>query len=145
MTTLREAAQQALDFCEFLWREVAMNDYAEEQREATEAALRAALAEQAQPVAWAPMWAVDRLTGKLGGKADPVTWGLHAPLYARLPRHDAVALYTTPPAPQPLTIEKLRDALVASRVIDPGAVEDPDNYDDGVTLHRIEALYRRIT
>ena len=46
MTTLREAAQQALDFCEFLWREVAMNDYAEEQREATEAALRAALAEQ---------------------------------------------------------------------------------------------------
>ncbi len=46
MTTLREAAQQALEFCEFLWREVAMNDYAEEKREATEAALRAALAQQ---------------------------------------------------------------------------------------------------
>lgn len=46
---------------------------------------------------------------------------------------------------QPLTIERLRDALVASRIIDPGAVEDPDDYDDGATLARIEALYRRIT
>ena len=43
-----------------------------------------------------------------------------------------------------LTIERLRDALVASRIIDPAAVEDPDGYDDGVTLHRIEALHRRI-
>lgn len=50
----------------------------------------------------------------------------------------------TPPAPQRLTIEKLRDALVASRVIDSDAVEDPDNYDDGVMLARIEAMYRRI-
>lgn len=46
---------------------------------------------------------------------------------------------------EPLTIERLRDALVASRIIDPAAVEDPDEYDDGVTLHRIEALHRRIT
>ena len=45
---------------------------------------------------------------------------------------------------EPLTIERLRDALVASRIIDPAAVEDPDEYDDGVTLHRIEALHRRI-
>ena len=44
-----------------------------------------------------------------------------------------------------LTIERLRDALVASRIIPPAAVEDPDEYDDGVTLHRIEALHRRIT
>ena len=50
MTTLREAAQQALEFCEFLWREVDMNDYAEEKREAVEAALRAALAEPQEPV-----------------------------------------------------------------------------------------------
>lgn len=46
---------------------------------------------------------------------------------------------------QPLTIERLRDALVASRIIQPAAVEDPDEYDDGVTLFRIEALHRRIT
>ena len=46
---------------------------------------------------------------------------------------------------EPLTIERLRDALVASRIIPPAAVEDPDEYDDGVTLHRIEALHRRIT
>ena len=46
---------------------------------------------------------------------------------------------------QPLTIERLRDALVASRIIPPAAVEDPDEYDDGVTLFRIKALHRRIT
>ena len=46
---------------------------------------------------------------------------------------------------EPLTIERLRDALVASRIIPPVAVEDPDGYDDGVTLFRIEALHRRIT
>ena len=46
---------------------------------------------------------------------------------------------------EPLTIERLRDALVASRIIPPAAVEDPDGYDDGVTLFRIEALHRRIT
>ena len=48
--------------------------------------------------------------------------------------------------PEPvLTIERLRDALVMSRVGPPEAVFDPDDYDDGVTLERIEALYRRIT
>jgi hypothetical protein len=46
---------------------------------------------------------------------------------------------------EPLTIERLRDALVTSRIIPPAAVEDPDEYDDGVTLFRIEALHRRIT
>jgi hypothetical protein len=46
---------------------------------------------------------------------------------------------------EPLTIERLRYALVASRIIPPEAVEDPDEYDDGVTLHRIEALHRRLT
>lgn len=55
---------------------------------------------------------------------------------------DAVLAQQTEPT---LTIERLRDALVASRIIDPAAVEDPDEYDDGVTLHRIEALHRRIT
>ena len=48
MSDLKQAAQQALEFCEFLWREVAMNDYAEEQREKTEASLRAALAQEEQ-------------------------------------------------------------------------------------------------
>ena len=46
---------------------------------------------------------------------------------------------------EPLTVERLRDALVASRIIPPAAVEDPEEYDDGVTLFRIEALHRRIT
>lgn len=61
-------------------------------------------------------------------------------------RADAIDILSAALAeqPQPLTIERLRDALVASRIIDPGAVEDPDDYDDGLTLHRIDALYRRL-
>jgi len=51
----------------------------------------------------------------------------------------------TPPTLQPLTIERLQKALVGSRVVPPEAVEDPDNYDDGVMLSRIEALHRRLT
>lgn len=50
----------------------------------------------------------------------------------------------TPPTLQPLTIERLQKALVGSRVVPPEAVEDPDNYDDGVMLSRIEALHRRL-
>jgi hypothetical protein len=46
MTTLREVAQQALEFCEFLWREAVLNDYAEAKREETELALRAALVQE---------------------------------------------------------------------------------------------------
>ena len=65
----------------------------------------------------------------------------------RNPRHVGWVkpLYTAPPQRKPLTIERLRDALVASRIIPPAAVEDPDGYDDGLTLFRIEALHRRIT
>ena len=44
----KEAMKLALEFCEFLWREVLLNDWAEGQREAVEQALRAALAEPEQ-------------------------------------------------------------------------------------------------
>ena len=103
------------------------------------AALRAALAEQPQP----PYWGV--FEG--GNLHDFFTVRETAEEMAYYKGSHAVVgpIYTTPPAPQPLTIERLRDALVASRIIDPGAVEDPDDYDDGLTLHRIEALFRRIT
>jgi hypothetical protein len=39
------AAKQALQFTEFCWREVSLNDYAEQMREAAEKALRKALGE----------------------------------------------------------------------------------------------------
>ena len=57
----------------------------------------------------------------------------------------ALAQQQEQPKPVELTIERLRDALVASRIIPPASVEDPDGYDGGVTLFRIEALHRRIT
>ena len=124
-----------------------------EKEEAAIAALRAALAEQKCscgdrpadqcPGEWEPGCdlGANEKHAKVAEQAQPVAWTVKDEgLYWTV-----VPLYTTPPAPQPLTIERLRDALVASRIIDPGAVEDPDDYDDGVTLHRIEALYRRIT
>lgn len=49
------------------------------------------------PVAWIPHWALMRLTGKLGAVADPVDWGVDAPLYVSQamdshPVYDAAAL-----------------------------------------------------
>ena len=131
MTTLREAAQQALEALEngAIARPGWVPDY-----DAAITALRAALAEQAQPVAW-----------RDPSNTDPGQGCTYVPAVRdKWPHIFTQPLYTTPPAQQPLTIERLRDALVASRVIDPGAVEDPDNYDDGVMFGRIEALFRRI-
>ena len=73
MSDLRTAAQQALDFCEFLWREVAMNDYAEEQREATEAALRAALDAQEEHDTDCHMQGVCQRSGYSIGGPKPLT------------------------------------------------------------------------
>ena len=89
--------------------------YALGQIDAAITALRAALAEQDRGSGWCP---------------------IH--------QHYKPCAHNTAAQAQPLTIERLRAALVASRVIDLGAVEDPDNYDDGVMLARIEALYRRL-
>lgn len=149
MTTLREAAQQLLTAVEDSGHKSDVMKAAE--------ALRAALAEQDDDLtaAWMAGAAEER---KRAEQAQPVAWR-YKPMvgspwslsddgyYVSCKRDNGYivqSLYTTPPAPQPLTIERLRDALVASRIIDPGAVEDPDDYDDGVTLHRIEALFRRI-
>lgn len=109
-------------------------------------ALRAALAEQSQPVAWAEQ-IIEHLTAL--HNTEMIRELDSGDALIRL--DDAIAAvdeardrYTPPPAPQALTIERLRDALVASRVIDLGAVEDPEGFDDGVMLARIEALFRRI-
>ena len=177
MTTLREAAQQALealDYCIEHSAEIVaerakdrgqgsddlqmmMVEYLEKHR-CVITTLRAALAEQDDDLtaAWMAGAAEER---KRAEQAQPVAWR-YKPMvgspwslsddgyYVSCKRDNGYivqSLYTTPPAPQSLTIERLRDALVASRVIDLGAVEDPDNYDDGVTRARIEALHRRIT
>lgn len=43
MNTLEKSCKQALEFCEFLWREVSLNDYCEHKRNQLETSLRAAL------------------------------------------------------------------------------------------------------
>ena len=47
-------------------------------------------------------------------------------------------------AQPPLTLDKLSNALVMSRVIDAAAIDDPEGYDDGVMLERVRAAYRRL-
>lgn len=124
MTTLREAAQQALEALV----DAQNHNYALKHKEADQLinALRAALAEQ-------KCHCGDRPADQCPGEWEPgCDLGANE-------KHAKVAEQA-----QPLTIERLRAALVASRVIDSDAVEDPDNYDDGVMLHRIEALFRRI-
>ena len=44
----------------------------------------------------------------------------------------------------PLTFDKLSNALVMSRLIDKDAIENPEEYDDGVTLDQVRAAYRRL-
>jgi biotin operon repressor len=45
---------------------------------------------------------------------------------------------------EPLSVEDLARALVASRVIDAAAIDDPEGYDDGVMLERLRGLHRRL-
>ena len=180
MSDLRTAAQQALEV---------INDTAygapvfrQEVRD-TITALRAALAQQAEPVAWEGWWLhhgqhnyrakpltservkeLMKLAFEVGREAtlpqhaEPVSvaaamrdarlnagWGSPAQRAEPWERRVALAEQLQMQQAEPLTIERLRDALVASRIIPPAAVEDPDGYDDGVTLFRIEALHRRIT
>jgi hypothetical protein len=47
-------------------------------------------------------------------------------------------------AAEPLTLDKLSNALVMSRLIDKDAIENPEEYDDGVTLDQVRAAYRRL-
>jgi hypothetical protein len=47
-------------------------------------------------------------------------------------------------AAEPLTFNKLANALVMSRLIDKDAIENPEEYDDGVTLEQVRAAYRRL-
>ena len=215
MTTLREAAQQALEALELVAVDAKTTPNAYEAQRQAITALRAALAEQAQPVAWmveseglywteeaaicradmfaepldvVPLYAMppalivpqqplrdlcaaayqvvgvaggpvemlDNLVAAADGKPLPhdpgagLPW-MPAPQPLAEQEDDLTAAWMAGAAeerkraPQPLTIERLRYALVAARIIPPAAVTDPDAYDDGVMLSRIEALFRRLT
>jgi len=136
MTDLRTAAQQALEVMESA--EVDPHSSDAVYKAITD--LRAALTDgdklsPGEPVAWYhvpyPGNGISPMVS-LSQQHEPSLYGAVVPLYIAPPQ-------------QALTIERLRDALVTSRIIPPAAVEDPDEYDDGVTLFRIKALHRRIT
>ena len=106
MTDLRTAAQQALEFCEFLWRDVPLNDYSEDMRQDVESALRAALAEPDVPET-------------NFGNMEPVAWRysvqpqvLGASYWAFSETKDvpdAQPLYAAPPQRNPLTGQEYAD------------------------------------
>jgi hypothetical protein len=113
MSTLREAAQQALEALENA-EEDGNCEYG------ATAALRAALAQEEQCADESDCthmpWCRVRKTCQR----------------AALAKHE------------PLSVEALGRALVASRVIDAAALDDPDGYDGGLMLERVRAAYRRL-
>ena len=130
MTTLRTAAQQALEALEMARRFV----YADNRPQCDDAitALRAALAQPDQrPVAWTYQNSYtnqEYLVWKKG------TGG-----------RNWTPLYTAPPQRKPLSLTDLQEALVLTNLIDRDAIEDPDEYDQGSTLAQIDELHRSIT
>ena len=101
MTTLREAAQQALE---------ALDAYSLEQVDEARTALRAALAEPVEPVAW--RWGYRSITtgemdwrGYVEIAADP---NLRSPAIIMEP------LYAAPPQRKPLTEEEIKQLLFES-------------------------------
>ena len=128
MTTLREAAQQALEALQY---HVEMTRPVDRTSEAI-FNLRAALAQPDQrPVAWTYQNSYtnqEYLVWKKG------TGG-----------RNWTPLYTAPPQRKPLSLTDLQEALVLTNLIDRDAIEDPDEYDQGSTLAQIGELHRIIT
>jgi hypothetical protein len=122
MTDLRAAAQQAL---KSLIARGKRGDGAPE----TVAALRAALAQPEQePVAW--------MVYTQDGKSVCVTDNPADFVASR-----SLPLYTHPPRREPLTVADLQQALVDADLVDHDAIDDPDGYDAGSTVARIDALH----
>jgi Arc/MetJ-type ribon-helix-helix transcriptional regulator len=117
MTDLRTAAQKALEFAADIVRGKYKGN-AEEIRDA----LRAALAQQKQ----------------CADESDCT----HMP-WCRV-RKTCQRAALAQQEQEPLSVEALGRALVASRVIDPAAIDDPDGYDGGLMLDRVRAAYRRL-
>jgi len=154
MTTLRTAAQQALEALE-KYRHMMFVEAGCRFGEGDDAitALRAALAEQPEPVAWrtfdgeggysfipyednegyAAQWA----------QRNPRRVSWVEPLYTTPPQRKP--LYTTPPQRKPLSLTDLQEALVLTNLIDRDAIDNPEEYDEGSTLAQIDELHRSIT
>ena len=63
----RALLQQALEFTEFLWREVSLNDYTSNKLDVLMEALRAELAKPEQPAQEPLFWYQDGLNGTFVG------------------------------------------------------------------------------
>jgi hypothetical protein len=115
MTDLRAAAQQALEALEDYERHTGFRSTATD-------ALRAALAQEEQ----------------CADESDCT----HMP-WCRV-RKTCQRAALAQQEQEPLSVEDLARALVASRVIDAAALDDPDGYDGGLMLERVRAAYRRL-
>ena len=144
MTTLRTAAQQALEALE-KYRHMMFVEAGCRFGEGDYAitALRDALAQPApEPVAvvgtQADVWR--GYNGRWAAPGDPIKM---AHMLKDLPL--GTFLYTTPPQRKPLSLTDLQEALVFTNLIDCDAIEYPDEYDQGSTLAQIGELHRIIT
>ena len=102
--------RQALEFCEFLWRNVPLNDYSDDMRRDLEAALRATLAEQAQPVKW-NFSSFDDWWDQHGFFNAVAADQVNSKPLAKL-AWDVSREMVRPPAPQPLTDKDIETVLV---------------------------------
>jgi len=148
MTTLREAAQQALEALECCVKALdALNapgdsiyTRAFDLADWAEIALRAALAQQEEQsdINWLKARPhVEDFIDHLG--YDMTITNERVRFDAR-EKVDVLAQQEQ----EPLSVEDLARALVASRVIDAAAIDDPEGYDDGVMLDQVRAAYRRL-
>jgi hypothetical protein len=141
MTTLREAAQQALEALENCTSEHGHRcnrcDSEVDEGGRVITALRAALAQQEQTCNC--RWVGDVQTQQCTLHEAHVD-AIHE--WAERAKTAEAALAQQ--EQEPLSVEDLARALVASRVIDAAALDDPEGYDDGVMLERVRGLHRRL-
>ncbi len=138
MSDLYKAAQQALEAMNYTGMDVGKFN----RINAASAALRAALAQQAEP---SVLWYLS------GDGYAPVTFEQSHPPEP-LTVDEALAhgwrrFYSAPPAQQaePVTVKDLQQMLVDADLVDPHAIDDPDGYDGGFTLAQINELHARLT
>jgi hypothetical protein len=141
MSTLEKAAQQALEALENT------GDLWWNSKDEAVTALRAALAQQEQEADY-PEEKLQSVAEHISDKYH-VWYGVNARDIEEVLRQSvSCGLVNNPPRreteQEPLSVEALARALVASRVIDAAALDDPDGYDGGLMLDRVRAAYRRL-
>jgi hypothetical protein len=154
---LREAAQQALEACPFCGNEPSFSGNASDWKDESryvELSLGCCVS-MTEQIGWrrARDMTHEAKTAELQNRLR-LKWNTRAALAQQEPRNQCgetceraklcAVCARGLEQEEPLSVEDLARALVASRVIDAAALDDPEGYDDGVTLERVRGLHRRL-